>query len=103
MVYRRWLVPVFAVLCYVCPILAQPPKPKNAVEDRLKAGRLDAPEGVEAAKFNQMRLGGVALDPPTDGDRAVLDGMARQLIYPVTHFEYYSTPEASNAELVPRP
>lgn len=101
MVYRRWLAPVLVVACLVSPVLGQP-KAKNPVEERLKAGRLEAPEGVDAAKFNQMRLGGVALDPPTEGDKAILEGMAKQLIYPITHFEYYSTPEAANAELAPR-
>lgn len=103
MVYRRWLAPVFALAFLVSPILGQPPKSKNPVEERLKAGRLEAPDGIDAAKFNQMRLGGIALDNPTDADRAVLEGMAKQLIYPVTNFEYYSTPEAANAELLPRP
>lgn len=103
MVYRRWLAPVFALVFLVSPILGQPPKSKNPVEERLKAGRLEAPDGVDAAKFNQMRLGGIALANPTDADRAVLEGMAKQLIYPITNFEYYSTPEAVNSELVPRP
>lgn len=103
MASRRWLAPVFAVLCVVSPVVAQATKPRNVVEESLKTGRLEVPDGVDPSKFNQMRNGNIALNNPTDAERAVLEGMAKQLVYPVTHFEFYSTPEASNAELTPRP
>lgn len=103
MVSRRWFVPVFALLCLAAPVVAQPPKPRNPVEASLKASRLEIPEGVNGGKFNQMRNGNVALDPPTEADLAVLEGVAKQVVYPVTHFEYYTAVEPVNAELSPRP
>jgi hypothetical protein len=103
MASRRWLAPVFAVLCVVPPVFGQAPKAQNFIEEKLKAARLPMPEGVDPTKFNQMRNGNIALAAPTDAERAVLEGMAKQLIYPVTHFEYYTTTEPSNAELSPRP
>ncbi|MFY7953361.1 MAG: hypothetical protein ACOVT5_12725, partial [Armatimonadaceae bacterium] len=102
MVSRRWFAAVLAVACVVTPLVAQPAKPRNPVEERLKAGRLDAPEVVDTAKFNQMRNGNVALSTPTDAERAILEGRAKQLVYPVTHFDYYSPTESSAAELTPR-
>jgi hypothetical protein len=102
MVSRRWFAAVLAVTCVVTSLVAQPAKPRNPVEERLKAGRLEVPEGVDNGKFNQMRNGNVALSTPTDAEKAVLEGRAKQLIYPVTHFEYYSSPESPTAELTPR-
>jgi hypothetical protein len=103
MVSRRWLVPAFALLCFAAPLVAQAPKSRNPVEASLKASRLEVPEGVNSANFARMRNGNVALDPPTEADLAVLEGVARQLVYPVTHFEYYTVVEPVSAELSPRP
>ncbi len=102
MVSRPTLASLAAVLCVVGAAVAQPPKARNPIEERLKAARLEPPEGVDAGKFNQMRNGNVALDKPSDAERAALEGKAKQLVFPVTHFEFYSTTEAPNAELTPR-
>ncbi len=103
MAFRLWLAPVFALSLVASAVVAQPPKPRNPVEERLKAGRLEVPDGVDSGKFNQMRLGTISLENPTDAERAVLEGKAKQLVYPVTHFEYHTNNEAPTAELTPRP
>lgn len=103
MAFRLWLAPVFALVCLVPAAVGQPPKTINPVQERLKAGRLEVPEGVDSGAFNKMRNGGVSLENPTEAERAVLEGKAKQLVYPVTHFEYHTNNEVPTAELTPRP
>lgn len=103
MAFRLWLAPAFALLLVAAPVVAQQAKPRNPVEERLKAGRLEVPEGVDSGTFNKMRLGTISLENPTDAERGVLEGKAKQLVYPVTHFEYHTNTDAPTAELTPRP
>lgn len=102
MVSRPTLASLLAVLCAVGAAVGQPPKARNPIEERLKAARMEPSGTVDSGKFNQMRNGNISLEKPTDGERAVLEGKAQQLVYPVTQFEYYTTTEALNAELTPR-
>ncbi len=102
MASRPLLPSVVAVLCVVGTLAAQPAKPRNPIEERLKAARLETPEGGDPAKFGQMRNGNVDLEKPTAEQLTILDVKARQLIFPVTHYEFYSATEAANAELTPR-
>jgi hypothetical protein len=102
MASRPLLRSVVAVLCVVGTLAAQPPKARNPIEFSLKAARLESPEGGDPGKFGQMRNGNVDLEKPTADQLAILDVKARQLIFPVTHFEYYTATEAANAELTPR-
>lgn len=102
MVSRPLLRSVVAVLCVVGTLAAQQPKPRNPIEERLKAARLESPEGGDPAKFGQMRNGNINLETPSADQLTILDVKARQLIFPVTHFEYYTATEAVNAELTPR-
>ncbi|MCU0704899.1 MAG: hypothetical protein MUF18_13050 [Fimbriiglobus sp.] len=101
MVSRRRLASLFAIMCLASQLIAQPVA-KNPVAERLKSARLEPPEGVDNAKFNRMRNGETSLENPTPAERAVLEGKARQLVYPVTHFEYYTSPEDTRYELTPR-
>lgn len=99
---RPLLASVVAILCLVSPLSAQGPKPRNPIEERLKAARMEVPEGGDAAKFGQMRNGNVDLEKPTAEQVTILDVKAKQLVFPVTHFEFYTAIEAANAELTPR-
>lgn len=102
MASRPLLRSVVAALCVVGTLAAQPTKPRNPIEERLKAARLESPEGGDAGKFGQMRNGNMDLEKPTADQLTILDVKARQLVFPITHFEYYTAIEAPNAELTPR-
>lgn len=101
MAARRWLVCVLVLSLAAAPAAAQ--RGKNPLEEMFKASRREVPEGNFSEPFNRMRNGNVALDPPSDADRKVLEDVARTVIYPVTHYELYSPPDSATAELAPRP
>ncbi len=83
-------------------LFAQAVKPKNPLEDRFKPFRLEIPAKIDSAKFLAMQKGNVALEPVAAGDQAILDDMARSLIYPITFHELYGSAESTTAELTPR-
>ncbi len=69
-------------------------QPKKPADDKFSAYRLDAKQtGEQANKVNQMKNGSVNLDPPSAEDKAALLEVARNYVYPVTHQEYYFTPD----------
>lgn len=100
MASRRWCVSALMLLLFAGPTLAQG-KGKNPYEEMFKKSRRELPDGNNE-QFNKMRNGTVALDPPTEADRTILENEARKTIYQITHFEFYSTPDSEKAELVPR-
>jgi hypothetical protein len=102
MASRRWLLSALALALAAGPVSAQA-KGKHPLEEAFKNARREVPEGNFNEQFNKMRNGNVALDPPSEADRTLLENVARVAIYPVTHFELYTTPEAEKSELVPRP
>lgn len=100
MASRRWLVSALALALVAGPLAAQG-KGKNPLEDEFKTSRLELPDGNNE-QFNKMRNGNIALNPPSEADRTILENEARKAIYPITHFEYYSPPDSTTAELTPR-
>lgn len=80
-------------------VQAQPAK--KPVDDKFRTYRLEAKQtGEQSNKVNQMKNGSVNLDPPSAEDKAALLEVARNYVYPVTHQEYYFTPDGP--ELVAR-
>lgn len=72
-------------------VRAQPRKP---ADDKFKAYRLESKQtGEQSNKVNQMKNGSVNLDPPSNEDKTALLEVARNYVYPVTHQEYYFTPD----------
>jgi hypothetical protein len=92
-----------AVTLFSAVASAQPARrPTNNVgEEKFRAIRLEAkPTTEQASKLSQMKNASVNLDPPSADDKTVLLVMARNYVYPVTHYEYYFLPDGP--ELVTR-
>ena len=77
-------------------------QPKNPLEDTFRASRLESPPDNVGQKFTALFRGTESLDPPTDEQRRVLETKARLTVYPVTHFDQYTSTETGKAELAPR-
>lgn len=91
-VSRIPLIMLFLGFAVSPPILAQPAR--KPADDKFAAYRLDARQtGEQSNKVNQMKNGSVNLDPPAAEDKAALLEVARNYVYPVTHQEYYFTPD----------
>lgn len=103
MASRRWLVSAVVLALAAGPVAAQDKgKGKNPYEEMFKSARRELPDG-NTEQFNKMRIGNVALAPPSDVDRTILENEARKTIYQITHFELYTPADTDRAELVPRP
>jgi hypothetical protein len=103
----RWSAALSVVAAVVVsgPVSAQQPaKPSNPGEERFRPYRLEAKPANDAqTKLNAMKTGTVNLDPPIPkADQQVLDEMARQYVYPVTHHENYFQPESRDGTMVPK-
>lgn len=69
-------------------------QPKKPADDKFQAYRLESKQtGEQSNRVNQMKNGSVNLDPPSAEDKAALLEVARNYVYPVTHQEYYFTPD----------
>lgn len=95
------MLPLLLVFGFAVTQSVQAQPAKKPVDDKFRTYRLEAKQtGEQSNKVNQMKNGSVNLDPPSAEDKAALLEVARNYVYPVTHQEYYFTPDGP--ELVAR-
>lgn len=101
MLKSRWPLALILAGC-VSVVISTPapaqqrPRSNNPGEEKFRPYRLEVKPANDAqVKLSAMKNGTVNLDPPIpEADQKVLDDMAKSLVYPVTHHEYYFAPES---------